>query len=232
MNTAAAPPLLNTGIYPVPEASRLTGVAMPRIRRWLRGYQVERDDEKIIRPQLWQGQLAPIDDRLALGFLDLIEVRFVHAFLRAGVTWKTVRHAHERGQEAYGTQHPFCTRRFVTDGQCIFDDADGQGGMEDVAQRQRVFPVVVKPFLKELQFSEDGETLESWWPLGKDRRVVLDPTRSFGQPIIASENVPTGVLFHAVQAGQSPEEVAHWYEVPARAVRDAVDFERSLRAAA
>ena len=225
--------LLNTGIYTVPDASRLTGVSMSRIRRWLKGYQVERESEKILRPQLWNGQLQPIDDRLALGFLDLIEVRFVDAFLKAGVTWKILREARAVAQTIYKTEHPFCTLRFVTDGRCIFDSG-GEGrksSMVDLTEGQRVFPTVIKPFLKELQFAKEAGTLESWWPLGLNRFVVLDPRWSFGQPIDAHGNVPTEVLFNAVKAGQSPQEVAHWYEVPLESVRDAARFERSLLAA-
>ncbi len=225
--------LLNSGIYTVPDASRLTGVSMPRIRRWLRGYKVEKNSAKIARPELWHGQLEPINDRLALGFQDLIEVRFVDAFLKAGVGWKTLREARVKAQKVFQTEHPFCTLRFVTDGCRIFESrGSGRGRrMIDLAEGQRVFPAVIKPFLKELQFAEDAGTLESWWPLGKDRQVVLDPTRSFGQPIIAAGSVPTEVLFNAVKAGQSVYEVAQWYEVPLHSVRDAARFERSLQAA-
>ncbi len=53
---------------------------------------------------------------LALGFLDLIEIRFVDAFRRVGVSWATLRRANERAQEMFGGSHPFCTNRFVTDG--------------------------------------------------------------------------------------------------------------------
>lgn len=206
---------------------------MARIRRWLRGSTTEKDSKKIVRPELWHGQLEPIDDRLALGFLDLIEVRFVDAFLEAGVTWRTLRDVRAKAQAIYRTEHPFCTRMFVTDGRCIFEDRGNnrKQGMTDLAAGQRVFPAVIRPFLKELQFAKDAGTLESWWPSGKKRFVVLDPTLSFGQPIIAVGNVPTEVLFNAVKAGQSPKEVARWYEVPLRSVKDAAEFEQSLQAA-
>ena len=225
--------LLNTGIYTVPDAARLTGVSTSRIRRWLRGYKAERRVGKIERPQLWHGQLEPIADRLALGFLDLIEVRFVDAFLKAGVSWKTLRSARTRAQEIYKLEHPFCTLKFVTDGCCIFDKLKKgrKGELIDLERGQQVFPVVIKPFLKELQFAAKAGTLERWWPLGKNRHVVLDPTLSFGQPIIAVGNVPTEVLFRAVKAGQTHEEVADWYEVPLQSVKDATRFERALLAA-
>src|SRR6266566_1968905 len=49
---------------------------------------------------------------LALGFLDLMEFRVVDAFLRAGVSWKTLREAARRGSERFRSTPPFCTQRF------------------------------------------------------------------------------------------------------------------------
>ena len=64
---------LNTGIYSVAEATKLTGVSAGRIRRWLRGYRFKSKTKTYSSPPLWSGQLEPIGHKLALGFLDLIE---------------------------------------------------------------------------------------------------------------------------------------------------------------
>jgi len=79
-----------------------------------------------------------------------------------------------------------------------------------------------------LEFQADQ--LVRWWPLGMRRRVVIDPRRAFGQPIVAKEGVPTAILAGAVQLEQSVAEVADWYEVDPRSVRDAVEFEEKLAA--
>ncbi|MBI4564591.1 MAG: hypothetical protein HY716_07870 [Planctomycetes bacterium] len=88
----------------------------------------------------------------------------------------------------------------------------------------------VKPFLADLSFDDDLVAV-AWWPLGKNREVVLDPSRSFGKPIVDSAAVPTAVLTHAVRAEGSLERVADWYEAPLEAVKGAVEFERKLIAA-
>lgn len=87
------------------------------------------------------------------------------------------------------------------------------------------------PFLKELEFA-DGDRATQWWPPQGRRRVVLDPLRSFGQPIIKKYSVPTAVLARAYSVEQSYETVARWFEVPSPTVRVAVDFEQQLAAAA
>ena len=88
-----------------------------------------------------------------LGFLDLQEVRFVDAFLKAGVTWRILRRAHEIAKQRYATQHPFCTRQFTTDGSQIIEIARDAGRLEweETAPGQRIFPAVVAPFPKQVE---------------------------------------------------------------------------------
>ena len=221
-----------TGIYTLGDAARLTGVSTGRIRRWLRGYRYRSRKKTYTSPPLWQGQWKPIDRSLALGFLDLIEIRFVDAFLRAGISWVTLHQARDRAQELFGTSHPFCTYRFVTDGREIFVELHRETGgvsLMEIVKRQHVFTQIMDPFLTELEFA-NGSGLVRWWPLGDKRLVVLDPTRNFGRPIIETHGVPTEVLAEAMKATGSVAEVARWYEVSKEAIRDAVDFEQRLAA--
>lgn len=230
--TAAHPSnLLGKGIYTVPDAARLSHVSARRIRYWLKGLpseeMIETDDRR-----LWQGEIRPIDDKLALGFLDLQEVRFIDAFLKTGVSWRLLRAAHAAARKRYQVEHPFCTRRFVTDGSQIIEELGGEGetvAYEEVIQGQRVFRQVIQPLLCELEFAGDAQIIR-WWPLGTDRAVVLDPHRQFGQPIAARAGVATEILYTAHQAGQSAEEIADWYELEVPAVRDAIEFEHGLAA--
>jgi uncharacterized protein (DUF433 family) len=226
------PSFFNTGIYTILDASRLTGVSTGRIRRWLRGYRYRSRKKAYASPPLWRGQWEPIDHSLALGFLDLIEIRFVDAFLKAGVTWATLRQARQRAEELFKVSHPFCTNRFVTDGRELFVELHretGERSLLDIVKRQHVFAQIIKPFLKELEFGE-GSRLVRWWPLGDTRQVVLDPTRNFGRPIVARHGVPTEVLAKAADATGSIAEVARWYEVPVAEIRDAIEFEQRLAA--
>lgn len=228
MNTA----FFSTGIYSIRDASRLTGVAGGRIRRWLRGYRYRSHKKAYSSPPLWQGQWEPLDHKLALGFLDLIEIRMVDAFLKAGVTWTTMRQARESARKWFNTSHPFCTHRFVTDGRQLLVELHrdtGEPGLVEIIQRQHVFAQIMRPFLRELEFSRD-DGLVRWWPLGDKRQVVLDPTRSFGRPIVARPGVPTEVLAKAAAATGSIIEVARWFEVREIEIRDAVEFEQRLAA--
>ena len=176
--------LLSAGIYTVPEASRLTRVTSSRIRRWMKGYDFKTKKERHHSNPVWSSQLAAIDDKMAVGFKDLMEIRFVNAFLNEGVSWKTMRDAHISAKAKLGTDHPFCTHKFATDGREILlhqAQASGDTHLIDITNDQREFARIVAPFLKELDF-DHGVT--RWWPLGKKRSVVVDPVRNMGQPTV------------------------------------------------
>lgn len=222
--------LLSAGIYTVPEASRLTRVSTSRIRRWMKGYNFKTKNERHHSNPVWTGQLAPIDEQIAVGFRDLMEIRFVAAFLNEGVSWKTMREAHVAAKVKLGTDHPFCTHRFATDGRAILQEeaqASGDKQLINIVNDQREFKRIVNPFLKELEFDQGNLR---WWPLGRERLVVVDPVRNMGQPTVTRSGVPTRVLANSVKANDSVEIVARWYEVTPQEVKDAVAFEQSLAA--
>src|SRR6266545_1796890 len=229
--------LLGIGVYTVPEATRLTGVSAPRIRRWLTGAAVKSRGAKRSSAPVWEHQIKSSSGEMLLSFRDLLEVRFIDTFRRHGVSWNTIRLAAELAAEIVEDSHPFSTRRLKTDGRSIFADIVQETGEEsllDLAKSQYELKSVVDPFLFEgLEFSKIQGVPVRWWPLGRDRRVVIDPERSFGQPIVTPESVPTAILAKAVKAEQgSIDAVSRWYMVDPQAVRDAVEFEGKLAAAA
>lgn len=224
--------LLQTGIYTVSEASRLADVSPWRVRRWLKGYEFKVKHGRHRSPAVWNSQLDPIDHTTALGFLDLLEIRCVDAFISAGVSWKTLRQVHDRARELVGHSHPFCTNRFATDGHTIFmefQEKNDEVTLWDMRDVQRVFDRIIRPFLKDIEFDNSRVPLR-WWPRGKSHQVALDPRRSFGQPIIFREGIPTQVLARSVRANDSVAEVARWFEINSTSVREAVAFEDALAA--
>lgn len=230
---SVSPDLLSAGIYTIPEAARLTKVSATRIRRWMKGYDFKtRKNEQHHSDPVWTGQLPAIDGQIAVGFRDLMEIRFVEAFIRQGVTWTTMRRAHQAAKAKLNTDHPFCTHRFATDGrEILLEQAQASGDKHfiDITNDQREFERIVTPFLRELEF-DHGVT--RWWPLGKERAVVVDPERNLGQPTVTRSGVPTRVLANSVKANAgSIESVARWFEVAPDEVRDAVEFEARLLAA-
>ena len=95
--------------------------------------------------------------------------------------------------------HPFCTRKFKTDGRTVFAevyDESGEKSLLELTKSQHYFEKIIAPYLQGLEFKEDVAV--RWWPMGTRRTVVIDPLRSFGQPIVSDRGIPTSVLAQAV----------------------------------
>jgi uncharacterized protein (DUF433 family) len=236
MSKGSAPSqeFLGIGLYAVSDAARLLQTPAVNIRRWLGGYWYSRAGERHEVPPLWTPDVPKLDENLVLSFRDLIELRFVSAFLRAGLGLKTIRHCLDYAREVVDNDRPFSTSRFRTDGRTIFLEsiehgAEDDGKLLDLRQHQYAFVKVLERSFKDLDI--EGEEVARWRPYkGKDT-VVIDPQRSFGQPIAAQYGVPTIALAEAVVAEGSQERVALLYEMSIEAVKDAVRFEQELRAA-
>lgn len=223
---------LGMGVYTIPQASRLTGVPIATIRRWVYRYRypVQRGYAK--GPHVIAADLPKRAGATSLSFNDLIELRFVDAFRKAGFPWKKLRCAAIRASEITGSDHPFSTNRFRTDSQAMFMTVMGDIDQDllDILTNQMAFRQIIAPGLKDLDFDPEEEGVVRWWPDGRRSAVVLDPKRSFGQPIVVGEGVRTLNLAVTYVANRSYKKVANWYDVSVDAVKDAVHFEQRLAA--
>jgi hypothetical protein len=222
--------LIGVGLYTPAEAGRLLRVSSAKLSRWLRGHHIK----ERFYPALWEPQISLGDDRIFLGFRDLMEARVAHAFINAGVSSIRVRAAIQVAREVIGQTRPLSTNRFRTDGREIFlhiveEDEDGEKREQllNLFRRQYVFNGILDPVLNTVDFGHDGNPL-IWWPGGRRLNVVVDPARAFGQPIDAASSVPTSVLAAAAIQEGGIRAAAKAYDVSDASVRHAVEFEQTM----
>ncbi|WP_298967353.1 hypothetical protein [uncultured Methylobacterium sp.] len=222
--------LTGIGLYTPAEAGRLLRIPPARITRWLRGHEAGgRRYERLWTPQADLGE-----DGLFLGFRDLQEVRVAAAFIARGLSPQRVRRAIDLARCVLRDEHPLSTARFRTDGRSVFlqvAEEDGETRLLDLLRGQFAFREIVERSLSNLDYDEDGIP-QRWWPLGRGKAIVLDPARSFGQPIEAETAVPVDVLAAAAEAEGSPEAAARAWDVPVRAVKRALAFRQAMAASA
>lgn len=225
------------GSYTAVEAARLLRTKPINVNRWLRGYTYKRAGEIRQMPPLWTTQHAAIEDHLEIGFRDLIELRFVKAFVDAGVGLLAIRNCLDYARECVRDDRPFSTRRFQTDGRTIFLESmkrakieDAEANLLDLKKKQYVFKDIIEQTFKDLDI--DDNAVVRWRPFHGKNSIVIDPDRAFGQPIASEFGVPTVALADAVEAEGSVEEVARIFDLPVAIVRDAVQFQLDLKRAA
>jgi uncharacterized protein (DUF433 family) len=224
---------IGQGIYSVSEVARLTDIDARKIMRWLIGYQYNNRTGSGEVDPVFHSSYKAVNGKIALSFLDMVEIRFVDAFRKHGVSWRAIRIASHKAAELLGRDHPFSMRKFLTDGKTIIARiAQEQNDIEliDLVTDQYEFDKIITPFLYEgLDFSKH-DTATRWWPLGKKHSIVIDPQRSFGKPILDKYNIPTATIVASYKGNKSYAEIAKWFEIDLRSVKDAVDFERNLAA--
>ena len=218
--------LIGIGLYTLAEASRLVQVPPSKISRWLRGHDAHGQHYE----RLWHSQVDLGEDGRFLGFRDLQEVRVAAAFIAKGLSPQRVRRAIELARDLVGDERPLSTKRFRTDGRSIFlqiVEEDGQTKLIDLFKRQFAFREIIEQSLTNLEY-DGGGAPSLWWPLGKSGSVIVDPARSFGQPIEAETSVPTATLAAAAKAEGSQQAAARAWSVPLRSVRRAIEFEQHI----
>ena len=214
--------LITDGCYSVGEVESLTGVPRVLSRRFIKLYKG--------RFGLWGGGEQRLANSYYVTFRDLLELRYIHAFHEAGVTWQRIRRTAEYAGKRFKTDFPFSDVRFKTDGAEIFAATDD--GLEAVS---RYGQLVFEEILGERLFSPlDYENnvpvrwypAEEWGMLNVGRAVMVDPRISFGVPVVVDCHIPTETLYLSVLAeGMDFEVVARHYEVSSESVRYAVAFQ-------
>jgi len=103
---------------------------------------------------------------------------------------------------------------------------DGGTQLVDIFRKQYAFQKLIEQSLTDVDF--DGIAPGRWWPASRAKGIIVDPARSFGQPIDEESSVPTATLAAAARAEGSVEAAARAWRVKPSAVRRAADFEMAL----
>lgn len=213
-------------LYTVAEAARFLGVPPTTFSNWARGYRATFPDRG---PVIGQPIVTAVPaDRYhpAIPFVGLAEGMVIAAFRRAGVSMQHVRAAVAILEQEIGFEHALASRRLYTDGaQVLFDYAERQGdaelaGLTVVLSRQKVFAEVVKDYLTRIEYGSDDWAERLVSPATRGRTVLVDPDRSFGQPIFARGAARVEDVIDRWRAGEPLAAVAEDFGVPAEDVED------------
>lgn len=210
-------PRFNVPLYTGPEAASYLRVPRSTFETWVHGYvrrvgAVEVRYESVVTSSPQSGRQAEIP------FIGLVEGMVVAAFRRTGVSMQEIRRALAILSDEIGVPHALASRRLYTDGaKILFDYAasaktEELAGLTIVTSRQTVFAPVVSEYLRRIDYSDDDWASLLRLPIST--RVIVDPNRSFGQPIFERGAVRLEDAMDRFRAGDSLRDVADDLGVP------------------
>ena len=218
MSNLKASPQLGTGIYSIPDIAFLLRLPKSKVRRWLSDYWDSRLGQKYENQYSWGSGREK-----ATNFHTLIEFYVFFQLRELGLGPKAIFTAHEQISKQLHTPFPFASAQILTDGKKILYEIEGGTTINADRSMQIVLTDLIRNFCKKIEFS-DNQLAERYFPLGKERNVVVDPHHQFGQPTIAQTNVLAESISDLHEAGESIPFIARLYQLPITDVEAAIDL--------
>lgn len=243
--------------YGINEAAHYLGIPNATLRSWVLGRPYPTDTgERFFRPIIE----LPDKERRGLSFKNLVEIRTPYAqrihrreqwllsfenlveahVLDAirrvhGVTFGRVRKAVEYLKKQLGSRHPLAEQKFATDGVDLFVEVFGQ--LVNVSREgQLAIRDLIQAYLQRIERDPVGAPVRLY-PFTRERKpdepkiIVIDPSISFGRPVLVGTGIATTIIAQRYKAGESVEELAEDYGRSRSDIEEAIRSELWLDAA-
>jgi len=221
------------GIYTLTTAAKILKMNPQKLRRWIKGYTYLKNIECRSYKPLIKTEFEYDPNDVIISFLDLTELLFINSFIHYGISIQKIRKAAVIASDLLKTSHPFAIRKMFTDGKSIFAKIakkENDTSLLDLLKKQYQLEKIIEPILYECIDFGKHDHAEKWWPLGKEREIVLDPTRNMGQPILNKYNVKTELIYELYKNNHSINEISDWYELDKAAIKTAISYEKDFAA--
>ena len=220
-------------LYTFAEAARALEVSPTTLVTWGRGYKrVTAGRLPVVGAPIITAVSGTRPGEPSIPFIGLAEGMVLAAVRHAGVPMQRIRPALDALSEEMGIDHALASKRLYTDGaELLFDyagkssDPHASDTMQLVVVRngQHVFVDVIEQYLRQIEYSPvDGYAQLIRLPGYQVAEVVADPTRSFGQPILAHGGVRVADVLGRFWAGEDLADVADDYGLRLADIEDVV----------
>lgn len=211
-------PSLGIGLYTVPDVANILNLDGNLVQRWLREYWGNRFSASQGGVSSWgKGR-----DK-AVPFFTLIEFYVFYQLRKQGVSAQNIAKSHEIICQELDTVFPFANSIILTDGRKIFYSADGEIIINADKSKQINFKSIIEQFCHKIDFGKDAYALR-YWPLGKEKNIVVDPHHQLGQPTVKNTNILAETLYNMYTSGEKISFISSLYDIPENDVKASVEF--------
>jgi uncharacterized protein (DUF433 family) len=218
--------------YPVSEAAHYLRMSKETLRSWVVGRQYP-----VAGQSKWSKPLIHLDDpkKQYLSFINLVEAHVLAAIRRRyGVKLPKVRNALDYVHRHFQVDHPLINQSFQTDGLDLFVERYGEL-LNASREGQRAMKEIMGLYLKRIEWDAKGLPIKLYpftrvtqaesTPATDPRVVVMNPSISFGRPVIAGTGIPVSAIYERYKAGDSMAELAQDFHLEIGAIEEAIRCE-------
>jgi uncharacterized protein (DUF433 family) len=228
MGTAAEKNLINPqigeGIFLIKDVSKILQLPYEKVYRWIVGYWGRSLSDEV-------NYVFGNDDNRAINFYSLIEFYTFFKLREKGVSTQDIRILHKQLSVDLNTPYPFAIAQdYFVDKKhkeqkkktfVYYKYLDSLIRLDK--RKQFSFDFIINDFLDKIEFDESNFA-RRYVPIGKDRNVVVDPKKQFGQPTILGRNIKTQTVYSLHRGGETNEDISTLYNLTIKDVEDAIYF--------
>lgn len=213
-------PKLGLGIYTASEIAQILRVPYRKVYIWMNKYWDGKLGKAYESQYSWQSK-----GNRNVSFHTFVEFYVMMQFSESGVKPKQVLEAHHELSTMFKTAFPFALKLVLdcikTDGKTLFFETEkGTISLDGTKQFNLEF---INIFFKRLEFGDDN-LASRFWPMGKDKSILVDPNRRFGQPVIDGKNISPEIILNHYNAGDPLNYIAFVYKLSEAEVTNALDY--------
>lgn len=210
---------LGSGIYTIPDISRLLSLPKAKVRRYLNDYWDERLGKRLFN-ETYSWSVG--NNIKAVNFYTLIELYTCFRLQGLGVSPKQILKSRIAIAKDLQIPYPFASAKLLSDGKKIWYEFEDSIVNAD-GTKQTDFVEFIKEFASKIEFNSN-KIAEKFWPAGKKSDVVVNPHHQFGQPILNGTNINAEVIFSMYESGEPIEAIGILYDLTKKQVCDAISF--------
>ena len=217
-------PKHDLGLYTVSEGALYAGITPAKVRNWFFGYDRKIRGQKIHVEGMINPEITSENEKL-ITFRDLLEARVIGLFANS-LSIQKIKKAKNILQEILDDDYPFSSGKIKTDGKNIFCVSNLDDHVLDVFSfQENMLPVIQRSLI---DFDFDQAIPKQWWVKGKEKGIVINPSRSFGQPIEYKSGIPTISLYNMMKSTNDLKKASRFFDVDEDSVQRAYEFHETL----
>ncbi|RZK13331.1 MAG: DUF433 domain-containing protein [Flavobacterium sp.] len=209
---------LGKGIYTIPEVAFILKLPVAKVRRWM----VEFWDNKLAAKYNAIYSNGNGKDKVT-NFYTLIEFYVFYQLRELNVSTNRIFTAHQDMSEQLDSPYPFASSKVLSDGRSILFMLDDGTVVNADKSRQIALKQIIEQFCKKIEFSS-SDVAERFYPLGKEKHIIVDPHHQFGQPVVEKTNILAQTLFDLYKSGESKKFLSKLYDLSENDIDDALEL--------